>query len=114
MPCISGFTPESVRKLPKVERMKLLSKYNLEITLAELARCRQAVRDGTIWRLVEQRSHQHPALRDAFLWLSTNPATASFTKFISNEIPLDETTASKDYSSIGSFEDSWQWVVNSQ
>ncbi|MCH1481417.1 MAG: hypothetical protein L7T81_04165, partial [Candidatus Poseidoniaceae archaeon] len=114
MPCISGVTPESVRKMPKVERMKLLSKYNLEITLAELARCRQAVRDGTIWRLVEQRSHQHPALRDAFLWLSTNPATASFTKFLGSEMPLDETTASKDYSSMGSFEDSWQWVVNSQ
>ena len=100
--------------MPKVERMKLLSKYNLEITLAELARCRQAIRDGTIWRLVEQRSHQHPALRDAFLWLSTNPATASFTKFLGSEMPLDETTASKDYSSMGSFEDSWQWVVNSQ
>jgi len=114
MPCISGVTPELVRKMPKDERMKLLAKYNLEITLAELARCRQAVRDGNIWRLVEQRSHQHPALRDAFLWLSTNPATASFTKFVSNEIPLDETTASKDYSSLGSFEDSWQWVVNSQ
>ena len=64
----------------KDDRIKLLSKYNLEITLAELSRCRQAVRDGNIWRLVEQRSHQHPALRDAFLWLTTNPATAEFIK----------------------------------
>ena len=49
------------------------SRFNLEVTLAELAACRQAVHDGRIWELAERRSHAHPALREAFLWLTTSP-----------------------------------------
>ena len=114
MPCISSCTPEEVRKMDKNDRMKLLSKYNLEITLAELSRCRQAVRDGDIWRLVEQRSHQHPALRDAFLWLTTNPATAKFIKLNHDDIPLDETTSSQDFSNQGGWESGWNWILDAQ
>ena len=114
MPCISSHTPEEVRKMDKDDRMKLLSKYNLEITLAELSRCRQAVRDGDIWRLVEQRSHQHPALRDAFLWLTTNPATAKYIKLNHDDIPLDETTSSQDFSNQGGWESGWNWILDAQ
>ena len=114
MPCISSCTPEEVRKMDKDDRIKLLSKYNLEITLAELSRCRQAVRDGNIWRLVEQRSHQHPALRDAFLWLTTNPATAEFIKLNHDEIPLDEITSSQDFSNQGGWESGWNWILEAQ
>ena len=104
---------EEVRKLDKQARMELLSRYNLEITLAELARCRQAVRDGNIWRLVEQRSHQHPALRDAYLWLTTNPATAEYVR-LNNESPLDEITSSQETSNHGGFETGWNWIIDSQ
>ena len=114
MPCISSHTPEEVRKMDKDDRMKLLSKYNLEITLAELSRCRQAVRDGDIWRLVEQRSHQHPALRDAFLWLTTNPATAKYIKLNHDDIPLDEITSSQDFSNQGGWESGWNWILDAQ
>ena len=74
MPSITHYSPADVRKMNKEERTILLSKYNLEITLQEISRCRQAIRDGTIWRLAERRSHEHPALREAFLWLTTNPS----------------------------------------
>tara|TARA_B100000674_G_scaffold497886_1_gene533366 strand:- start:5089 stop:7371 length:2283 start_codon:yes stop_codon:yes gene_type:complete len=114
MPCISQYSPEEVRKMDKSDRMKLLSKYNLEITLAELSRCRQAVRDGDIWRLVEQRSHQHPALRDAFLWLTTNPATAEMIALNHGKIPLDERTSSQEFSNSGGWEFGWNWILNSQ
>lgn len=113
-PCISSYTPEGVKKLPSDERITLLSKYNLEITLAELSRCRQAVRDGSIWRLVEQRSHQHPALRDAFLWLTTNPATADLIKLTSDNIPLNETTSSQEITNSGRWEKGWDWILQSQ
>ena len=66
MPCVARHTPEEVRALDKDEKMKILAHYNLEMTLAELSRCRQAVREGKIWELAEKRSHQHPALRDAW------------------------------------------------
>ena len=114
MPCISSITPEDVRNLDKQARMEILSKYNLEITLAELSRCRQAVRDGNIWRLVEQRSHQHPALRDAYLWLTTNPAAAEYVKLNNDDMPLDEITSSQERSNQGGYEQGWNWILDSQ
>ena len=114
MPCISSLTPEDVRKFDKQARMEILSKYNLEITLAELSRCRQAVRDGNIWRLVEQRSHQHPSLRDAYLWLTTNPAAAEYVKLNNDDLPLDEITSSQERSNQGGFEQGWNWILDSQ
>ena len=113
-PAIANHTPEEVRSMNKDERIYVLSKYNLEISLAELSRCRQAVRDGTIWRLVEKRSHQHPALRDAFLWLTTNPLNTKIANFITEELPLDEKTSAQDLELSGSWEQSWQWLLDSQ
>ena len=114
MPCISSLTPEDVRKLDKQQRMAILAKYNLEITLAELSRCRQAIREGNIWRLVEQRSHQHPALRDAYLWLTTNPAAFEFIKQRNDDIPMNEITSSQERTDHGSYEQGWNWILDSQ
>ena len=64
---LHDITPDEVRNMDKKERTDLLARFNLEITQAELARCRQAIRTGTLWALVEQRSHSSPELREAFL-----------------------------------------------
>jgi len=64
-----GHEPDTVRAMRSDERSPLLAHHNLEITQAELARCREAIRNGTIWQLAEQRSHATPHLRDAFLWV---------------------------------------------
>ena len=64
-----GRTPEEVRALDKDERSVLLAHHNLEVTQTELARCREAVREGRIWQLAERRSHANPQLREAFLWV---------------------------------------------
>ena len=40
VPCIVNWTPEAVRKLDRDERTSLLARYNLEVTLAELSRCK--------------------------------------------------------------------------
>ena len=110
MPAISNYNPKDILKMNKEERTIILSKYNLEVTLQELSRCRQAVRNGTIWRLAEQRSHQHPALREAFLWLVTNPAVSSMDPII-----LDDISASKEIGNErGMWEENWDWLVNSQ
>ena len=69
MPCVAECTPEEVRALDKDAKLKILAHYNLEMTLAEFARCRQAVREGKIWELAEKRSHQHPSLRDAWNYI---------------------------------------------
>ena len=64
-----GITPQMVREMEKDERSIILAKHNLEVTQAELARCREAIRNGTIWELAEKRSHASPHLREAFVWL---------------------------------------------
>ena len=64
-----GRTPEEVRAMDKDERSVLLAHHNLEVTQTELARCREALREGRIWQLAERRSHANPQLREAFLWV---------------------------------------------
>ena len=110
MPAIANYTPAEVRKMNKEDRTILLSKFNLEVTLQELSRCRQAVRDGTIWRLAERRSHEHPALREAFLWLTTNPSKAKMEPLILDEISASKETGEEK----GRWEENWDWLVNSQ
>ena len=115
MPCVVNWTPEEVRKLDKEERTKLLARYNLEVTLAELSRCKQAVHDGTIWQLAEHRSHQHPALREAFLWLTTRPFTSSVSSDLLDDLVQDDRAAARDYHpSGGIWEQDWSEVVNKQ
>ena len=63
---LSGVTPEEVRGMKADERCGILARANLEVTLAELARCRQAVHEGKIWELAEARSHCDPDLRKAW------------------------------------------------
>ncbi len=112
MPCVARQTPAQVRSMKSKEKEQLLARYNLEVTLAELARCKQAVRDGRIWQLVEQRSHQHPALREAFLWLTTAP---SLDRTIRPDKFYTDRDAARDVNQDqGMWEDAWDWVVWSQ
>ncbi len=58
----SELTPKQVKALSKEERTILLAKFNLEISMREMARVREAVRNGKIWEYVERKSSEHPAL----------------------------------------------------
>ncbi len=71
-PALFSITPAQVRDLPKGEKIELLARHNLHVTAAELARCREAIRNDKLWDLVEQRSHANPELREATLWLYEN------------------------------------------
>src|SRR5690606_7054832 len=44
------------------DRERLLSLHNLYVTLAEIARIRQAIQEGTLWELVDERCRSHPRL----------------------------------------------------
>ncbi len=115
MPCIAYTSPEEVRNLDPAEQVKVLARYNLEVTLAELSRCKQAIRDGTIWRLAERRSHQHPALREAFLWITTSPNKAGLAMIDLEELAITDRAAARDRDSTrGSWEHSWDWIISAQ
>ena len=115
VPCIVNWTPEAVRALNQDERTSLLARYNLEVTLAELSRCKQAVYDGTIWQLAEQRSHQHPSLREAFLWLTTRPFPSGLSSDLLDDLVQDDRAAAREHHPNGGiWEQDWANVVNKQ
>ncbi len=52
-----------VEKLIKSEaREELLARHNLYVTFAEMREVKQAVKEGSLWELVEQRCRSHPQL----------------------------------------------------
>src|SRR5512136_3101134 len=57
-------TAEELRDAP--DRERLLALHNLHVTLAEIARIRQAISDGTLWELVDERCRGHPQLLDGY------------------------------------------------
>lgn len=57
-------TAEELRAAP--DRERLLALHNLHVTLAEIARIRQAISDGTLWELVDERCRGHPQLLSGY------------------------------------------------
>ena len=49
--------------LPAEERERRVAYHNLWVSVEEVARVRQAIREGTLWELAERRSAAHPSLR---------------------------------------------------
>ncbi|MCM2465756.1 tRNA guanosine(15) transglycosylase TgtA [Methanoculleus oceani] len=56
------------------DRERLLALHNLHVTLAEIARIRQAIQDGTLWELVDERCRSHPRLLDGYRELLAHAA----------------------------------------
>jgi len=55
----------SVRELISSEnREELLARHNLYVTFAEMREVKQAIKEGSLWELVEQRCRAHPRLLD--------------------------------------------------
>ncbi|WP_342686296.1 tRNA guanosine(15) transglycosylase TgtA [Methanoculleus sp. UBA291] len=57
------------------DRERLLALHNLYVTLAEIARIRQAIQDGTLWELVDERCRSHPRLLDGYRELLAHAST---------------------------------------
>ncbi|MFA5221849.1 MAG: tRNA guanosine(15) transglycosylase TgtA [Methanoregula sp.] len=57
-------TADELRTAP--DRARLLALHNLAVTLAEIARIRQAIVDGTLWELVDDRCRNHPQLLSGY------------------------------------------------
>jgi 7-cyano-7-deazaguanine tRNA-ribosyltransferase len=70
MPCsceiCSKYTPDQLRDMDKKERTKLIAEHNLNVSFAELRVIRQAIVDGNLMELVEERVKSHPLLLNAY------------------------------------------------
>ena len=69
MPCscevCTKYTPDDLRAMPKDQRRDLIAQHNLHVSFAELRLIRQAIHDGNLMELVEERCRAHPALLEA-------------------------------------------------
>ena len=57
-------------ELPFAERTQRLATHNLNILLQELKASKEAISEGRLWDLVEERCMAHPRLREAFAELA--------------------------------------------
>jgi 7-cyano-7-deazaguanine tRNA-ribosyltransferase len=68
-PVCSEMSPAETRKLPEEERTRRLAEHNLHVSFAELRTVRQAIVEGSLWELVEERCRAHPSLLTALFRL---------------------------------------------
>jgi len=61
-PLCCSRTPGEVKELPRRERVDFLARHNLYATFAELRSIRQAIVEGRLFELLEQRCRAHPRL----------------------------------------------------
>ncbi|HZK31024.1 MAG TPA: tRNA guanosine(15) transglycosylase TgtA [Methanoregula sp.] len=64
-------------------RDRLLAFHNLYVTLAEISRIRQAITDGTLWELVDERCRGHPQLLAGYRALLNTTASLEKTDRVS-------------------------------
>jgi 7-cyano-7-deazaguanine tRNA-ribosyltransferase len=76
-PICCEYNPNEVLKFDDKLRTKLIAKHNLYISFSELRTIRQAIKEGNLWELVEQRIRNHPTLVKA-------------SKLIKSSLPLFE------------------------
>jgi 7-cyano-7-deazaguanine tRNA-ribosyltransferase len=73
MPCsteiCTKYTPKELLEIPRPERVRLLATHNLTVLAAAIRQVKQAIREGRLWELLEERSRSHPSVHRAFLRL---------------------------------------------
>jgi len=52
--------------MPKEERIRKIAEHNLYVSFEEIRRVKQAIREGSLWELVEMRVRSHPNLLEAY------------------------------------------------
>jgi 7-cyano-7-deazaguanine tRNA-ribosyltransferase len=71
-PICCEYEPKEVRNFDDDLRTELLAKHNLYLSFSELRTIRQAIKEGNLWELVEQRIRNHPSLVDAYGLIKSN------------------------------------------
>ena len=69
-PVCSNTSVKELLELGHGERTKGLAVHNLYVLRGELESCKEAIAEGRLWDLVEERAMAHPRLREAFTELS--------------------------------------------
>ena len=65
-PVCTEHTPETLRSLPEQRREELLARHNLHVSYRELRTVKGAIREGSLFELLERRARSHPAMVDGY------------------------------------------------
>ncbi len=68
-PICSKYTPRELLEMDPMERQHYLAMHNLYVSMAEIRRIRQAILEGTLWKLVAERASSHSEIARAYKWL---------------------------------------------
>ncbi len=71
-PICVKYSPTELMKFEEDLRIQLIAKHNLYLSFSELKTIRQAIREGNLWELVEQRIRSHPNLVKAASLIKRN------------------------------------------
>ncbi len=99
-PVCSRYTPHELREIQREERARLLALHNLWIIRGEMGKVKQAIKDGTLWRLVDERARAHPKMFAAYKRL------LRYEKFLEEREPITKPSAFFKVS-----EESLRWPV---
>jgi len=66
-PVCSKSSLSELLSIPREERVRRLALHNLHLLRKEMLECREAIVEGRLWDLVEERASAHPRLMAAFL-----------------------------------------------
>lgn len=69
-PACNSTSAEELKKMDPAERTRKLALHNLHALRREVQACKEAISEGRLWDVVEQRSYAHPSLREAFVEMS--------------------------------------------
>ena len=74
MPCscsvCTDYTPSELMGMDREERRNLIAEHNLHVSFAEIRKVRQAIHDGSLMELVEERCRVHPRLLEGYRRMS--------------------------------------------
>jgi len=68
-PVCSKHTASELKKLDKKNRILQIAKHNLYISFTEIKKIRKAIKQGSLWELVERRANENPYLLEALIEL---------------------------------------------
>ncbi len=71
-PVCMRYTPKEVKEFPREERVRLIAKHNLYVSIAEIRKVREAIKGEWLWELVQERARFHPKLYVALEYVLKN------------------------------------------
>jgi 7-cyano-7-deazaguanine tRNA-ribosyltransferase len=110
-PTCKRYTISEMKRLEQRERAQILAEHNLHVCFHEIARIKQAIKEGRLWRLVESRLSSHPSLVDAMCRLSMNtsyieqfsPISKKRALFMSTNWSLSQPEVVRHQTRVGSY-----------